>query len=147
MVRDELSENFYSFGVFCDEDVNPLGIGILTFKSTGIKCYKSWMSSIRGHTILGSDGRKKIPPMYSHINRFTTTYREEGKKAWYVPTYSPAIEGDLNKSMLKKDHPAFMMARQAYESVQADAVKIDYNKMRDTEEEASGSQAGGHSAF
>lgn len=146
-LRNELVETFLSFGVFCDEEMNPLGIGMLGFKSTGIKCYKNWMSTIRMHTIPDGKGGKRVPPMYAHAARFTTMQKEEGKQIWTIPIYSPAVDGDVNKSLLHQNHPAFLMARSVYESVKAGTVKVDYDKMQsDHAAEGSGADAE-HSAF
>jgi hypothetical protein len=138
---DDLVETFYSFGICLDEDYNPLNAGIMTFVSSHIKPYRAWMSQIRMHTVPAPGGGKKIPPMYSHLCRFTSQMKEKGDNVYFVPVFAPAIEGSISKSMLAPDSEAFKLARGVYESIKAGSAKIDYSQ-----EDGTGGDDGGEPA-
>lgn len=137
---NELQETFYVFGIVC-EDEDPVGMACIAFKGSMIKCYKHWMSSIRAHTIT-ENGDKKMPPMYSHLSRFTTKTKTEANKTWAYPVYTAAINGKVADSCLPETDPRFLMAFQLYTMVRSQQANIDYTKQGTEKVSADGTLVG-----
>jgi hypothetical protein len=126
--KNELSETFYVFGVACDEELpTPLGMCVIAFKSSMIKCYKSWMTQIRSHTI-DQGGQKKSPPLFSHLARFTTEGKKNDQGFFHVPVYTPGVEGSVARSCLGPTDERFLMAYACKKMVDAGAAKVNYEK-------------------
>ncbi len=128
---DELSETFYLYGVVCDEETEfSVGMAILAFKSTMIKCYKGMMTQLRQETQI-VNGRKVIPPLFSHLLRFNTEGRENKAGYFFVPTYSPGRGGDIAGSMLAPDDERLLEAMACGNLVREGSAIVNYDNVAD----------------
>lgn len=123
---DELSETFSCFGAWGD-DAGNVGMAILPFKSTGIKTYKNMMTQIRSHT-MEQGGRKVTPPLFAHLCRFTSEFKQRDKQSWWEPRYAPA-NGSIATSLIAPDDPRFQLAKSMQKMVVEGTAKVDYSKM------------------
>jgi hypothetical protein len=126
---NELTEVFSLFGVWSSEDGEEFGQAILTLKSTSIKTYKAMMQTLRSETIT-VNGKRKQPPLFSHVVRFTTEFRQREKFSWWEARWAPA-NGKTTNSMIGPDDPRFQMAHALNASFVANEVKVDYSKVKD----------------
>lgn len=125
---NDLVESFYMFGSAVDPETGDVvGMGILPFKSTAIKTYKSAMNQIRACTVPGQGGKKQRPPLWGHLLEFTSEVRHEDKNTWAEPRFKPA-KGNVIASLLPKDHPAFITAKACKELLETGQAKVDYNQ-------------------
>lgn len=124
---NELVETFYVYGAIVSEDgEDAVGMAIFAFKSTMIKAYKMYMSLIRGHTVL-VDGKKKIPPMFSHVMRVTTEFKKKNSEAWWQTVVKP-WKGGVEPSMIGQTHPAYQLAKSVKSLMDSGVAKVDYSK-------------------
>lgn len=136
---DELSETFTLFGVVCDES-SVLSMAILPFKGTGIKCYKNMMTQLRSNTIL-QGGKKKNPPLFANLLKFTSEFKSKDKNSWWVPVYTPA-KGSVTDSLVSQNDERFIQALAVERMIKANSAQIDasYAKMQS---DKGGSTSGG----
>lgn len=124
--RNELTETFYVFGIACDEDeALPVGFGVIGFKSSMIKCYKTWMTQVRAHTIT-INGQKRTPPLFAHLNRFTTEVAKKDKFLYPVPIYTPGVNGRISDSLLQPTDERFVAAMSLKDMMDRGIAKVDY---------------------
>lgn len=123
---NELVETFYVFGVLCDGS-EPVGQAVIAFTSSKIKPYKTWISTVRMHTVPNprNPAQKVIPPLYAHLTRITTEMKKNDKGVFHVPVLKPA-NGTLDASLLAPNDPRFQAAKICKELVDAGAAKVDY---------------------
>ena len=124
--ENELTETFYIFGVACTLE-RAIGMAIVPFKSTGIKCYKHWMTQVRSHTVDTPNG-KKIPPLFAHLGKLTTDFRKNNDGSFFVPVYTPAIDGNVGRSCLSPDDERFKMAKALKNLVDSGTAKVNYDQ-------------------
>jgi hypothetical protein len=123
----QLVETFYVYGAVCSEGGEAESMAVLSFKSTGIRPYKSWMTRMRQFQVNTPKGKVK-PPMYAHLNRITSFLDEKNGNKFYVPKISSADERGIVQSLLKPSDERFMMAKACMELLDSGAAKIDYSK-------------------
>jgi hypothetical protein len=129
-----LVESFYMFGSAIDpESGDVVGMGVLPFKSTGIKAYKAAMNQVRAATVPGPGGKKVRPPLWAHLMEFTSEVCKEDKNTWAEPRYRPA-KGTILASLLERTHPAFITAKACKELMETGQAKVDYNQEGSTAE-------------
>jgi len=68
---NELLETFYVYGVAIDGEDQPFE-AVLAFTSTKIKKYKGWMTKAKTIQIELPNGRRIVPPLFSHRYRLKT---------------------------------------------------------------------------
>lgn len=122
---DELSETFTVPGVICD-DTDALGMVVIAFKGTGIKCYKQAMTTIRQVTVEGPGGKKQIPAIYTHLWKIGSQVTKNNDGVFFVPTYAPGLGSP--KTLLKKEDPRFIMAKACKQLVEGNTAAINYDK-------------------
>lgn len=122
---DELSETFTVFGAVVDAE-RAIGMAVIPFKGTGIKCYKNCMTQIRAHTV-NINGQKKVPPMYSHLLKFTTEFKKNNEGTFWVPKYEPAL-GTVGNSMIAPTDERFIMAKAVKQLLDMGTAKVDYSQ-------------------
>jgi hypothetical protein len=122
---DELSETFTVFGAVCTPE-GALGMAVVPFKGTGIKCYKNWMTQVRAQTVI-INGQKKVPPLYCHFARLTTEFKKNNEGTFWVPKYEPAL-GTVTKSMLAPTDERFQMAKAVKMLLDMGTAKVDYSQ-------------------
>lgn len=128
MEGDELSETFTTFGVACDDDGSMLGMVCFPFRGTGIKTYKSWMTQVRAHTTLIGD-KKMMTPLFAHLGRFTTEFKQKDKNSWWEPRWEPASKM-LDASCIAPDDERFVLAKQVKKMMESGVAKVDYSRMQ-----------------
>lgn len=136
---DELQETFTVFMLECGLDPeDQVGMAIFPFKSSMIKTYKSWMSTVRAHTVLGADGKRVTPPLFAHLAALSGEMTKKNGNTWAIPKYVPAINGKVIESCLAPDDPRFQAAFQMYTFVRSGQAKVDYTKMQQEDGEGDG---------
>lgn len=124
---DELSETFTTFGVALDEEEQLLGMACLPFKSSGIKTYRNCMTQLRAHTSLGPTGKMQTP-LYAHVNRFTSEFKQKDKNSWWEPRWEPKNK-TLDASLLAPTDERFLLAKSIKKMIESGQAKVDYSKM------------------
>lgn len=116
-------ETFNVFGVECDEE-SALGMALISLSSTKIKPYRQWMSRLRRCTVQTANG-KVIPPIFAHLTRITTVVEKRDKGTSYNIVFSAANDGDLLASLLRRDDPRFIAAKECMVLVQQGKAKAE----------------------
>lgn len=124
---DELTETFTVIGVLCSDEGEVITPAIIPFKGTMIKCYKNWMQQIRAFQHVTPDGRKQIPPIYSHLARFTTKLEQKNGNNFFVPVFTPAL-GTIRDSLIGPSDDRFMAAKGVHMMVNAGSAAVNYDK-------------------
>lgn len=131
---DSLAETFYAFGALCD-GADPVCPAMIAFKSTMIDAYQKAMGSFRS-VVQVVNGRKKSPPLFSHVARFVTTFEEGNGNTWYEPRYQAGL---ANKDVtLETNDPRFILAYSVYQMVRNNTAKVDFNAEADGATDSSG---------
>lgn len=127
----DLVESFYVYGVICTDDGQPDSMGVMAFKSTHIRSYKSWMTRMRQLVVNNEKGRMR-PPLYAHLSRVQSELKKNDKGQFYVPDMTSADPSGLQASLLRPDDERFMAAKQLKELVDSGEAKIDPNQQNQT---------------
>ncbi len=104
---NDLVETFNAYGVLTDKDAEIICPFAMSFKSTGIRPWKGWVTTVSMFTLPGS---KATPPLFAHRVKLTTTKQKNDKGTFYVPVFKPACDKILD-SLLGPDHPTFLQAK------------------------------------
>jgi len=123
----ELVETFYVYGIVCSEDGFADSMGVISFVSTKIRSYKSWMSRLRAFTVRHPTRGSFRPPMYAHLTRITSESQKNEKGQFYIPRITAGNESPI-KSLLQKDDDRFIMAKKCKELVDAGDIAVDPNQ-------------------
>lgn len=125
---NDLVETFEIFGVPCTPDGQPLGMAVVPFAGTKIKSYKHIMGRLNAFQMSLEDGRRFTPPMYSHLIEISTIKDKNEKGTFYKTDVKPAVENDVEKSLLKVTDPRFQMAAELEKLVAAGQADADWSK-------------------
>ena len=119
---NDLTEAFYLFTILTQYEL-PVGGIVIPFTSTKIKAYKKW--NTRASTLLlpRADGRRATPPIFAHTVRVRSRMEENQHGKFFTIDLSPAVDGDINASLLPPDHACFVAAHALMKSVSAGEVK------------------------
>jgi hypothetical protein len=123
---NHLVETYYVYGLVCNEDGSidtPIGIA---FSSTKIKPYRGWLSKL--HMF----GKNKIP-LYANLVRITAKLEKNDKGTFYVPVLSPAVDGNLAKSLLPQSDERYQQAKAFAAQIESGDAKIDPNQQNAAE--------------
>jgi hypothetical protein len=91
---NDVLDTYYLFGVLCDENFNPTGLGVIGFTSTKIKKYKAWLSYASER--LSTQGL----PMPALVYKFSTFKDKNKKGEFYNWAFSLAKE-DVEASRVR----------------------------------------------
>ena len=81
---NDLIETFNVYGLLLNNE-GGYESAVLSFSSTNIKTFKRWITMARSVTLVNEeDGRRFVPPLFSHIFRISTVYLENAKGSWYA---------------------------------------------------------------
>lgn len=123
--RNILQETFYVFGVVCNGE-QPEGMAMLSFWSTKIKAYKTWMSRIKAVRVTAGEN-KIAPPLYAHLTALSSELKKFGDGSAYVPVIQPADPRGVVASLLGKNDERFQMAKACRELIAGGLAKINYD--------------------
>lgn len=148
-----LQDTFYIYGVICDEAGQPEGPAVISFWSTKIRAYKSFMTRVKGQMVpirvkdpaTGADMTKKVrPPLYANLARMTSELKkfdtEKGPAQAFVPIITAGDPRGVRESLLSPDDDRFVMAKACRELVDSGMAKVDYSKAQGGEDQADGSR-------
>lgn len=116
----------------------PQTPGMIACTSTKIKAYREWNTDIGMFQVTLPNGRKQRVPLFAHHVRMTTKLETRGTNSYYIPVFTP-VNGEIRKSLLKKEDPRYVAARLLHEQHQKGVVTAAY----ETDEESNASGGGG----
>jgi len=122
---NDLIETFYMYGITCDDE-DATGLAVIAFTSTKIKVYKRLNTRLNTFLLKQPDGRKVRPPLYAHRLRITTASEENNKGKFHNFVLSPAVEGNILKSLLDPGDPRFVSAAECKKLVESGAARAAY---------------------
>ena len=79
---NDLVETFSVFALVVKPD-GDFDRVIISFASSQIGVYKRWMMKAQSIKITTPDGRKRVPPMFSHQYTLTTIFTQKKENTWY----------------------------------------------------------------
>jgi hypothetical protein len=120
----ELSETFYVYGIFVDQDGNTCQ-AVIPFNSAKIKKYKSWMTKARTIQVAIAGGRKSTPPLFAHVYSLKTVKEKKPKGEFY--NWDITFDGETAESCrLQPSNPLFQEAVAFMELVKSGSAKADH---------------------
>lgn len=122
---NDLVETFEVFGVLSIDDA-PRDMVVVPFTGKKIKSYKAIMGRLNSFQIPTEDGRRISPPMFAHLIEITTVFDKNEKGSFYKTSIKPAVENDVEKSLLATDDPRFLLGAELEKLVAAGAADADY---------------------
>jgi hypothetical protein len=120
---NDLVETFYLFGIVVQDEV-PVSMAVMAFTSTKIKAYRAMTTRCRTFQVQVGD-RRMTPPLFAHQLRIKSMQQKNTKGTFYVPTITPAVDGDIKASLLTTDDPRFLMGKQCRDMVMEGRAKAD----------------------
>ncbi len=119
---NDLIETFYVYGVAVTEDGPQQAV--ISFKSTGIKRYKNWMTKARGVSIEIPSGGRVRPPLFAHRYLLTALKEKKGSDTFY--NFQIAWDGEkASDCRLTTDDPIYQMARDTRDMVMEGTATAD----------------------
>lgn len=128
----ELVETFEVYAICYDKQDNVIGFAVVPFTSTKIKVYRAWNSQLTGFSPVING--KKIPPgkipLFAHRVKLTSESDQNAQGTFMIPVLSPAEGGDdLKKSLLPKNDPRYIAAKQLHDDVLKGLAKAAYETL------------------
>lgn len=133
---NRLVETFYVHGVTCTEDGDVDGMGILGFKSTHIRAYKTWNSKMSMFRLPTTSGTRSVPPLYAHLTRILSKHEKNEKGQFEIPVIHPAHEKGILQSLLDPSDVRFQAAKSLRELVDAGEASFDPDQSTGQETES-----------
>lgn len=122
---NDLVETFSVFGLLLNEDGTVDQI-IISFSSANIKHYQKWMTTARNIQTRDDEGRRVTPPLFAHVYKLRTEFRENKKGAWHG--WAWAFDGaDAEACRLPEDSPLYLDAKAFRDLVKSGVAKADYS--------------------
>lgn len=122
---NNLVKTMYLWGIEVDAESGNTFPMIIAFDKSKLKVYTSWRTTIDLITVL----EEKIkPPMWAHYLRITS--KQEVNKAgqpYQNFVLTPAIDGDIHKSLLGRDDPRYLEAKKVEALVTDGKLDADEN--------------------
>lgn len=110
-----IERNANHFVLIYDEETGASQPALLTFKSTGLKTSRKWVSLMMSATVKGSKG-PFTPPSFALTYRLRTTQESNDKGSWIA--WSISREGQL------KDAGVYQQARELKDKIGKDELKF-----------------------
>jgi hypothetical protein len=79
---NDLVETFSVFALLVKDDGDYDRV-VISFASSQIGVYKRWMMKAQSIKVTTADGRKRVPPMFSHLYTLTTIFTQKKENTWY----------------------------------------------------------------
>lgn len=124
---NDLVETFYVYGIVCSEDGFADSMGVISFSSTKIRSYKSWMSRLRAFVVRDPVRGSLRPPMYAHLTRISSESQKNDQGQFYIPRISSGT-GSTITSLLQPTDERFVMAKKCKELVDSGDLVVDPNQ-------------------
>lgn len=121
----DLVQTFYVFGLLVNPDTRAGGPMALALASTKIKPYRGWMTRLGKFMVQTSNGGKVRPPLFAHFTKITTREETRASGKSYNVVFTPAIDGDVLKSLVPPNDPLFLEAKALKELVEQGQAKAD----------------------
>ncbi len=122
---NDLVKTIYLWGIEVDVGSGSTFPMVVAFDKSKLKIYTAWRTKIDMFTV----GEEKIkPPMWAHYLRITS--KQEVNKAgqpYQNFVLTPATDGDMYKSLLGRDDPRYMEAKNVRGLVTAGKLDADEN--------------------
>ena len=119
---NDLTEQFNVYAVLTDGE-DALGGIVIPFTSTKIKAYKKWNTRVSTFLQIRSDGKRAVPPLFSHLVRVRSVPEENQHGKFFGISLSPAVDNDLESSMISPDDERFVVAHALMRSVSSGEVR------------------------
>lgn len=134
-VGNDLVETYYLYGVVC-EDGQPSGMAVIALKSTNIGPFRKYNTRINefklrdanGKIVTKPDGTPIRIPRFAHLVKITSKQEQRTKGVSYNFVFEPAVDNDVEKSLLPRADQRYQAARALLELVEggkATAVETD----------------------
>lgn len=121
---NDLTETFSVYGLFVNEQGTPEQM-VISFSSTKIKIYKSWMTTARTVQAALPNGQRINPPIFAHRYRIKTAMEKNAKGSFY--NFNIGFDGGTaEKCRLPTNDPLFLAAVSFFELVKEGTVKAAY---------------------
>lgn len=127
---NDLVETFEVFGVLSIGG-QPAGMAVASFASTKIKSYRQIMGRLNSFQITLEDGRRITPPLFAHLMEISTVGDKNVHGSFYKTVVKPAIENDVEKSLLGTEDARFKLAAELEKLVMAGAADADYDSQKE----------------
>lgn len=130
---NDLVETFYAYGMVLDEKGEiPISIGVIAFKSTQIKPFRNWLTSM--FTLLvGPEGDRRKPPIYAHRAMISTVGQRNKKGSFFNFRIEPFAKNWF-ESLIPADSDLLSKGRDFRKAVKSGDAKPVMEKT-DKEEE------------
>jgi hypothetical protein len=125
MATVSLVDTFYLFGIIVTEDDHVDSMAMMALSRTKIKAYKEMNTRIRQYIAPG--GPQNQPPIYAHLLRITAFEPPAKQNSYYVPRIRPADPRGIAASLLPKDSPLFIAAKEMKKLVESGSAKVNYD--------------------
>ena len=119
---NDLTEQFNLYAVLTEGD-EVLGGIVIPFTSTKIKAYKKWNTRVSTLLLPRADGKRSVPPLFSHLVRIRSVPDENQHGKFFGVSLAPAVDGDLKASLLVQRDDRFVYARALMQSVSSGHLK------------------------
>lgn len=118
-------ETYYIHGNQLVEETGDINKAILSFSSTGIPVYQSWLGLANDQKTTNKDGQRVPKPLFAHVYRLGSAKQEKNGNSWYNFTPRFANEG-AQGSLLDPTSDIYQKTRQVKLDVLAGKAKVDH---------------------
>jgi hypothetical protein len=142
-VGDDLIETFYVYGLSLGKDGSDCVEATIAFTSTGIKCYKNWMTRARSIQLI-LDGNRRIPaPLFAHVYRLKTVDSKNAKGSW--SSWTVGFDGeDAASSRLLPSDMRFQAALRMGKLLAEGRMRVAHESQHAGGSEDDGTDGAGH---
>ena len=119
---NDLTEQFNVYAVLT-EGGEVLGGIVIPFTSTKIKAYKKWNTRVSTLLLPRADGKRAVPPLFSHLVRIRSVPEENQHGKFFGVSLAPAVDGDIKASLIGQHDDRFIFAQALMQSVSSGHLK------------------------
>lgn len=127
---NELTDTRYLY-VLAGRALEP---AVFAISSKKMKTYKDLMAKYHNWRVLNSKGEKVQPPLCSLRVRCRSFDDHAKGHDFQNLILEPAVDGDMNKSLLPPDDPRVKIGLQVVEDFEQSRIKVDYAGERDAKD-------------
>lgn len=114
------------FGIIY-RDETDFQYAVIPVKSTQHLPYKKWNTRISTSLVPGPDGARIQPPIYANRVLLTAVRQQNDKGKFFNYKFSPAVNNDLEASLLGLEDPRVQAAIALRDLVIAGTAKVDFS--------------------
>lgn len=122
---NDLTETFELYGAILDDDLEVVGMGVISCTSSKIKVYRKWNTKMRMCMIKVGD-RKVRPPLFAHCVRVSSTRETNNSGDVYYNISLQPYKGAVVDSLLEPGHPALEAAQSVANLVKSGEARAAY---------------------